>query len=112
MVTAEAFRKLALGMPDAVEAAHMGHPDFRVGKRIFATLDYPQAGWAMVKLTLEQREIVTGEAPAVFSAVPGAWGESGATQILLAEADEAQAERAIRMAWENLERRSLSRRAG
>ena len=31
------FRRIALGMSDAIEGAHMGHPDFRHG-RIFASL--------------------------------------------------------------------------
>jgi hypothetical protein len=30
-MTAEDFRRIALSMPDAIEASHMGHPDFRVG---------------------------------------------------------------------------------
>ena len=37
-VTANEFRKLALHFPEASEAAHMGHPDFRVGGKIFAIL--------------------------------------------------------------------------
>ena len=36
MLTAEDFRRIALGMKDAVERAHMGHPDFRLGGKIFA----------------------------------------------------------------------------
>src|SRR5262245_47259746 len=35
------FRRLALGLPEASEVGHMGHPDFRVGGKIFATLGYP-----------------------------------------------------------------------
>ena len=38
MATETEFRRIALGMKDAVEGAHMGHPDFRVNGRIFATL--------------------------------------------------------------------------
>jgi hypothetical protein len=110
MITQDDFRRLALSMPDAAESAHMGHPDFRVGKRIFATLDYPEPGFAMVKLTVEQRELVMEDAPAAFAPVPGGWGKDGATTVTLEHADEASAESAIRMAWENLERRSLSRR--
>ena len=34
----------------------MGHPDFRVKAKIFATLGYPDAGFGMVKLTPEQQE--------------------------------------------------------
>jgi hypothetical protein len=35
------FRLIALGLSGVVEGSHQGHPDFRVGKRIFATLGYP-----------------------------------------------------------------------
>jgi hypothetical protein len=35
------FRRAALSLPGAIEGAHRGHADFRVGKRIFATLGYP-----------------------------------------------------------------------
>ena len=35
-MTADRFRRIALRLPGVVEAAHMGHPDFRVGKRIAA----------------------------------------------------------------------------
>jgi hypothetical protein len=31
-------RAIALLLPEVVEGAHMGHPDFRVGGKIFATL--------------------------------------------------------------------------
>ena len=37
-MTADKFRQLALALPEAIEKAHMGHPDFRVGGKIFATL--------------------------------------------------------------------------
>lgn len=38
MLTPDAFRRLALDLPGAIESAHMGHPDFRANGRIFATL--------------------------------------------------------------------------
>jgi hypothetical protein len=37
-MTAEEFREMALSLPETSEAAHMGHPDFRVGGKIFATI--------------------------------------------------------------------------
>jgi hypothetical protein len=37
-MTAAKFRSLALSLPEISESAHMGHPDFRVGGKIFATL--------------------------------------------------------------------------
>ena len=50
-MTADEFRRIALSLPEAVEIGHMGHPDFRVRKKIFATLGYPDDAWGMVKLT-------------------------------------------------------------
>jgi hypothetical protein len=49
MISAEDFRRIACGLPGAEEKGHMGHPDFRVSGKIFATLGYPDAGWGMVK---------------------------------------------------------------
>ena len=54
-MTADDFRRLALELPGASEMSHMGHPDFRLGGKIFATLGYPDASWGMVKLTPEQQ---------------------------------------------------------
>ena len=44
MLKAQDFRRIALGMTDALESAHMGTPDFRVNNRIFATLHGRQQG--------------------------------------------------------------------
>jgi hypothetical protein len=38
-MTPDAFRKLALSYPNAVESSHMNHPDFRINGTIFATRD-------------------------------------------------------------------------
>ena len=40
-MTADQFRRLALGLPEAAESSHLAHPDFRVRNRIFATLAIP-----------------------------------------------------------------------
>ena len=74
LVNAEGFRRIALSMPEAVGAAHGGHPDFRVGKRIFATLGYTDAGFAMVKLTPEQQSMAVAAEPRIFLPVLGGWG--------------------------------------
>jgi hypothetical protein len=49
------FRRIVLGMDGAVESAHMGHPDFRVSNRIFATLHH-DSDFAMVVLTPDHQE--------------------------------------------------------
>ncbi len=101
-MTADEFRRVALALPGAAEHAHMAHPDFRVGKRIFATLFYPDPAWAMVKLNPEQQRLLTEAEPDIFTPVKGGWGEKGATLLRLDSADETTAASALRMAWENI----------
>jgi len=95
------FRRLALGQPEALESAHMGHADFRVGGRIFATLGYPDAGWGMVKLLREQQDLFVQANPSMFRPVRGGWGLKGATNVDLAAVDETALEQALRAAWLN-----------
>jgi len=75
-VTIDDFRSIALSLPEASESAHMGHPDFRVRGKIFATI-WPDDGWRMVKLTLEQQSVFLQAEPAVFVPVKGGWGRKG-----------------------------------
>ncbi len=56
------FRRIALRMVDAIEGAHMGHPDFRINGRIFATL-HPDHLFGMVKLTPGQQHRFVREIP-------------------------------------------------
>ncbi len=95
------FRSIALGLPEASEAAHMGHPDFRVGGRIFATLGYPREGWGMVKLTPEQQDFIVRARPAVFAPANGAWGRAGATTVRLRAAPKGVVREALTIAWRN-----------
>ena len=62
-MTIDQFRAIALSLPEAVEIGHMGHPDFRVGKKIFATLGYPDEEHGMVKLMPEQQAIFIDSHP-------------------------------------------------
>ena len=64
-MTHDDFRRIALGMKDAAEGAHMDHPDFRVGNRIFATL-HADDEWGMVILTPDQQQRFMQEAPKAF----------------------------------------------
>jgi hypothetical protein len=98
-VTDQDFRRIALSLPEAEERLHMAHPDFRVGGKIFATLNYPSAGWGMVKLTPEQqREFVIAES-AAFTPIKNAWGLKGATNVKLKAVSETELRRALLMAW-------------
>ena len=100
-MTADDFRHLALALPETEERAHMDHPDFRVAGKIFATLGYPERGWAMVKLTPEQQHNFVEAYPAVFVPAAGAWGRRGATTVCLKTAQKATVRRALVAAWRN-----------
>ena len=100
-MTAQEFRKIALSLPEASEAAHMGHPDFRVGGRIFATLGYPRSGWGMVKLTPEQQQLFVRAQPRAFAPVEGGWGRAGAPQGRLRAAGKGAVREALAIAWRN-----------
>lgn len=82
-MTAAEFRRFALAQPGAVESSHMGHPDFRVGRRIFATLGYPDPAWAMIRLPPDDQDFLLRSHPAAFTPAPGAWGRDGATLVRL-----------------------------
>src|SRR6201995_6099176 len=101
-VSTSRFRKVALGLPEAVEGAHQGHAVFRVGKRIFATLGYPDESWGMVKLTAEQQTMLVEAEPEMFRPVPGGWGKHGSTNVRLAKADSKTLQSALGMACGNL----------
>jgi hypothetical protein len=106
-MTANDFRRLALGFPETIESAHMDHPDFRVGGKVFATLGYPAQGWAMVKLTPEQQHYFSQADPDVFLPVKGAWGRKGATSVHLKNASKKTLQKAISVAWRNTAPRRL-----
>jgi hypothetical protein len=82
-MTADKFRSLAMKMPGAIESAHMGHPDFRLNGRIFATLGYPDENHGMVRLSAAQQSAFVKKAPEIFSTCSGSWGRQGATAVYL-----------------------------
>jgi hypothetical protein len=79
----------------------MGHPDFRVAGRIFATLGYPDDKSGMVKFTPEQQRKFLKEAPGVFAPCNGVWGQRGATNVHLPAAKVTLLRTALKAAWNN-----------
>lgn len=77
----------------------MGHADFRVGGKIFATLGYPDARHGAVMLTPEEQREFMAVHPRVFVPAAGKWGESGSTVVSLRDADAETVADAIRAAW-------------
>ena|SRR2546426_6969318 len=99
-MSAENFRHIALGMKDAIESEHMGHPDFRANGRIFATI-HPDYQWGMVKLTPEQQERFVRDNPKTFAPENGAWGRAGCTKVRLDSVNDDTLGEAMTLAWQN-----------
>ena len=101
-MTANQFRRIALGMEGAVEGAHMNHPDFRAANgKIFATLNEDQTR-AMASLTPDQQAEFMKRAPETFVPAAGAWGRGGSTMIVLAHAAEDIVGEAVTLAWQRV----------
>ena len=98
-MTPDDFRRLALALPEATQGSHMGHVDFRIRGKIFATVGYPDETCGMVRLTQAEQEARIAAEPAMFRPVKGPWGARGDTNVLLAAADEAAATGALTSAW-------------
>jgi len=107
-MTENDFRKLALALPGAEERGHMGHPDFRAGGKIFATLGYPREGWGMVKLFPDQQEKFVASDPDAFVPVKGAWGKRGATSVNLRAAKKTAVREALALARQNTAPKKLT----
>jgi hypothetical protein len=101
-MSADEFREIALSFPEAVELAHVNHPDFRVRGKIFATLGYPDESWGVVKLTPDEQQEMVGRDPDIFQAVKGGWGRRGSTNVFLRKAKAGAVRRAMSMAWRNV----------
>ena len=100
MLTPNDFRRIALGLSDAVEGSHMAHPDFRVNGRIFATL-HPDGKRGMVKLTPDQQQEFIDANPSAFEPASGAWGRQGCTMVRLDSVEELTLGEAMTLAWQN-----------
>lgn len=109
-MTADGFRRIALAMKDVTESAHHGHPDFRVGGRIFASVGYPDAAWGMVILTPEDQAEWVRSHPAAFAPVKGKWGEGGSTNVRLAAVDEETLGEVLTLARQLAEAKQSARR--
>jgi hypothetical protein len=101
-MTPAVFRRIALKLEGVSEGAHMGHADFRVEDKVFATLGWPDRNFGMVKLPREIQEAVVRAHPESFEVVDGAWGQRGATKVRLANVGEAVLADVIASAWQRI----------
>lgn len=96
-VSAGQVREMVAALADTQEGVHHGHPDFRVARKIFATLNESEDHAALRIGQIEARALAA-RSPSVFRLVsdrePAAW-----VSILLSEADQNEFEDLLEAAW-------------
>jgi hypothetical protein len=108
MATPDDIRRLALALPEVVEAPHFEMASFRVAKKIFCTI-HVQHPRMMVKLDVEDQRNLAEAHPGVVEPVPGGWGRKGSTFVAYERADLALIESLLRMAYVNVAPARLKR---
>ena len=98
-MTLNDFRRMALSLPGAEELNGLGYPNFRAGRKSFATIEN---SIAVIRLTRDQQATFVAAAPKVFEPVSGGWGRLGTTVIRLDVADGATVQDALATAWCNV----------
>ena len=90
-------------MSGASEGAHHGHPDFRVGKSIFATI-WPDQFRSVLRVPFPLAEALAAEDPANRRVVskPGEWGW---LSVQLEAIDPETYESFVREAWSGITRK-------
>ena len=109
-MTANDFRRMALGLRDAVEGGHMGHADFRVQNRIFASLNAEQT-IGNVKLTPDEQQRFIAIDATVFVPASGAWGLRGWTAVHFVAADPEVVGEALTSAWQLMQAQGPSKKS-
>jgi hypothetical protein len=102
VMTGPAFRKLALSLPEAREEPHFRRASFRVGKKIFATME-PDGSEAMVRVRpLERVQDLLSARPEVFLDYGGWTWRNGALGIRLRKADAKLIRELVLDAWRRI----------
>ena len=97
-MTPDDVRRLAVSFPEVSEGAHSGHPDFRVGGRIFATL-WVEEERVVLRLSPADQAAWIASEPELFEPLDGAWGRRGWTSLSLWEAGAETVTAALLAAW-------------
>jgi predicted DNA-binding protein (MmcQ/YjbR family) len=98
MISINVFRQIALALPEATEQPHFEKASFRVGKKIFATLDVKNQQ-ACLKLSSADQDVFTVFDKTIIFPVSGKWGQQGWTLIDLKKIRKAMLTDALTTAY-------------
>ena len=82
MISIKEFRKLALSFPETVELPHFEKTSFRIGKKIFATLNEKEKK-VCLKLSVTDQDVFSLFDKSIIYPVPNKWGKQGWTFVEL-----------------------------
>jgi len=99
MVTPDQFREIALALPEASEQPHWDMPSFRVGKKIFATLQ-PDARTVVLKIPVIEHEHLIESSRGAFERA--AWGEQGWLRVNLGTVRRSDLVELVEEAWRSV----------
>lgn len=103
-ISAERLRHHLLGLPGVEERETWGHPTFRVGGRLFASL--PDGTTAIVKASPSDQAALVAEAPDTFGVAPRV-GRYGWVTVSLRRVRADQARELVELAWQATAPRGL-----
>lgn len=98
MINADSFRDFALQLPETVEEPHFKLTSFRVGKKIFSTLNPPE-NRGTLRFSSEMQHIFCAVSKGAIYPVPNKWGQYGWTNVNLPEVEEELLKDALLIAW-------------
>lgn len=101
MVSIDAFRKIALSFDNVTEQPHFEKQSFRIGSKIFATLD-EKAKRVVVKLSEVDQSVFCTYDSSIIYPVPGKWGLQGWTMIELSHVPKSMLKDALQTAHQTL----------
>lgn len=97
-MTPDAFLALASGLAMVKAKTVMGAVRLAVSGKTFATVGWPEAGWAVVKLTPTDQKVLAS-ASAGVTPEPGGRGRNGVTLLHLRDVGEDCARSVLVAAW-------------
>ena len=92
---------MALALAGTREAHVLGSQAFRLKDRAYATLGWPEPGWAVVRLSSADQDKFRALS-AGLSPEPGGRGKRGVTRVRLAAIDETLGQVILKAAWRHL----------